>query len=116
MNPATINSSPAGTLLTFTLKETTGNNVPGTVAMNAANTMATFTPPAAFVVVRRVYASAKIVPIMYATVQTLLRWRVILGTVKFCAKAIVQNVSVRTDERSVDYINGFFDQIKRRSK
>jgi len=47
MNPATINSSPAGTLLTFTLKETTGNNVPGTVAMNAANTMATFTPTAA---------------------------------------------------------------------
>lgn len=46
MNPATINSSPAGTLLTFTLKETTGNNVPGTVAMNAANTIATFTPTA----------------------------------------------------------------------
>jgi len=44
MDPATINSSPAGTLLTFMLKETTGNNVPGTVAMNAANTVATFTP------------------------------------------------------------------------
>ena len=47
MDVATINSSPAGTLLTFTLKETTsGNNVPGTVAMNAANTVATFTPSA----------------------------------------------------------------------
>jgi hypothetical protein len=46
MNPATINSSPAGTLLTFTLKETTGINVPGSVAMNAANTVATFTPTA----------------------------------------------------------------------
>jgi hypothetical protein len=47
MDPATINSSPAGTLLTFTLKETaSGNNVAGTVAMNAANTMATFTPTA----------------------------------------------------------------------
>ena len=46
MDPATINSSPAGTLLTFTLKETTGSNVPGTVAMNAANTVATFTPTA----------------------------------------------------------------------
>lgn len=46
MNPATINSAPAGTLLTFTLKETSGNNVPGTVAMNAASTVATFTPTA----------------------------------------------------------------------
>lgn len=46
MDPATINSSPAGTLLTFTLKETSGNNVAGTVAMNAANTVATFTPTA----------------------------------------------------------------------
>jgi hypothetical protein len=47
MDPATINSSPAGTLPTFTLKETkSGNNVPGTVAMNSANTMATFTPTA----------------------------------------------------------------------
>lgn len=48
MNPATINSAPAGTLLTFTLRETVaGTNVPGTVAMNAANTIATFTPTAA---------------------------------------------------------------------
>lgn len=46
MDPATINSSPAGTLLTFTLKETSGNNVAGTVAMNTANTVATFTPTA----------------------------------------------------------------------
>lgn len=46
MDPATINSSPAGTLLTFTLKETTGYDVPGTVVMNAANTVATFTPTA----------------------------------------------------------------------
>lgn len=48
MDPATLNSSPAGTLLTFTLKETTsGTNVPGTVAMNTANKVATFTPTAA---------------------------------------------------------------------
>jgi hypothetical protein len=47
MDPTTINSSPAGTLLTFTLKETaSGTNVPGTIAMNAANTTATFTPSA----------------------------------------------------------------------
>ena len=46
MDPASINSFPAGTLLTFTLKETTGLNVPGTVALNAANTAATFTPTA----------------------------------------------------------------------
>lgn len=48
MNPATLNSAPAGTLPTFTLKENSGGaNVPGTVAMNAANTVATFTPTAA---------------------------------------------------------------------
>jgi hypothetical protein len=46
MDPSTINSSLAGSLLTFTLKEATGNNVPGTVAMNATNTVATFTPTA----------------------------------------------------------------------
>ena len=46
MDPTTINSSPAGTLLTFTLKESTGNDVPGTVAMNNDNTVATFTPTA----------------------------------------------------------------------
>ena len=44
MDPATINSSLPGKLLTFTLKETSGNQVAGTVAMNAANTVATFTP------------------------------------------------------------------------
>jgi len=44
LNPATIDSSPAGTLLTFTLQDAGGNNVQGTVAMNAADTVATFTP------------------------------------------------------------------------
>jgi hypothetical protein len=46
MDPSTINSSLAGQLLTFTLTETNGKNVPGTVAMNAGNTVATFTPTA----------------------------------------------------------------------
>ncbi len=46
MDPATIVSSPAGMLLTFTLKESTGNDIPGTVSMNAENTVATFTPSA----------------------------------------------------------------------
>jgi Ice-binding-like/Bacterial Ig-like domain len=46
MSPATIASSLPGTLTTFTLKESTGNNVPGTVAMNAENTVAAFTPSA----------------------------------------------------------------------
>ncbi len=52
MDPATINSAPAGTLLTFTLKDMTtgtGTNVLGTVAMNAANTIATFTTSAALI-------------------------------------------------------------------
>jgi hypothetical protein len=38
MDPATVN------VLTFTVKETTGNNVPGTVMMDETNTVATFTP------------------------------------------------------------------------
>jgi hypothetical protein len=32
------------------------------------------------------------------------------------AKAIVQNVSVRTGKGSVDWVNGFLDQMKRGSK
>src|ERR1017187_6097598 len=44
MDPATISSSKAGNSLTFTVKETTGNDVLGTVVMNEANTTATFTP------------------------------------------------------------------------
>jgi hypothetical protein len=44
MDPATVNSFSAGDSLTFTLRETTGNDLPGTVVMNAANTVATFTP------------------------------------------------------------------------
>ena len=44
MDPATINSAQAGTQLTFTLKDSSVNNVLGTVAMNAENTAATFTP------------------------------------------------------------------------
>ena len=47
---------------------------------------------------------------MYCTVQNLYRRGVIPNTVKFGAKAIVQNVSVRTDKGSVDYIDGFLDQ------
>ena len=47
MDPATINSATPGALSTFTLKQTiAGTNVSGTVAMNTANTMATFTPAA----------------------------------------------------------------------
>jgi len=44
MDPATLNSSSAGNLPTFTLRETTGGDVPGTVVMSEANTVATFTP------------------------------------------------------------------------
>ncbi|MES2048124.1 MAG: ice-binding family protein [Pseudomonadota bacterium] len=46
MDTASIISSPAGSLNTFTLKETIGGNVAGTVAMNAAHTVASFTPMA----------------------------------------------------------------------
>ena len=44
MDPATINSSSAAPQGTFTLKDATGNDVAGTVAMNAENTAASFTP------------------------------------------------------------------------
>jgi hypothetical protein len=44
MDPETVNSSSAGNLLTFMVRETNGNDVPGTVVMNDANTVATFTP------------------------------------------------------------------------
>jgi len=38
MNPASIDSLQAGKQLTFTLADASGNNVPGTVAMNVTNT------------------------------------------------------------------------------
>jgi len=46
MDPETVNSSSAGNSLTFTVTEANGNDVPGTVVMNDANTVATFTPTA----------------------------------------------------------------------
>ena len=46
MDPATINSSLFAPQLTFTLKDVTGINVPGSVIMNATNTVAIFTPSA----------------------------------------------------------------------
>jgi hypothetical protein len=46
MDPATINSSAAGTSSTFTVTDASGNLVPGTVTMNADNTEASFTPTA----------------------------------------------------------------------
>ena len=42
---------------------------------------------------------------MCATAQTLSRLKAILGTVKRYAKAMVLNVSVRTDKRSVDHVD-----------
>jgi hypothetical protein len=44
MDPETVSSSSAGILLAFTVTETNGNDIPGTVVMNDANTVATFTP------------------------------------------------------------------------
>lgn len=57
MNPATLDSSPAGTLLTFTLRQTAGNNVPGTVAMNASSFVATFTPTASALLANTSYTA-----------------------------------------------------------
>ncbi len=53
------------------------------------------------------YARAQhLAPRMYATAQKCLRWSYILATVKFRAKAILQNVSVRVDMQSVDSPGG----------
>jgi ice-binding like protein/Big-like domain-containing protein len=52
MDPATVN------VLTFTVKETTGNSVPGTVVMNEANTVATFTPTSSALNPNTSYAAA----------------------------------------------------------
>ncbi|MBN1474655.1 MAG: DUF3494 domain-containing protein [Syntrophaceae bacterium] len=47
MDPLTIESATPGALLTFTIKETvSGDDVPGTVLMNTAGTIATFTTSA----------------------------------------------------------------------
>ena len=55
MNPLTIASTPAGTLRTFTLKDQYNHDVPGTVAMNASNTVASFTPSAPALMVHTWY-------------------------------------------------------------
>jgi hypothetical protein len=47
MDPATLNSFAPGSLLTFTVRETTGNELSGTVVMNAEGTVASFTPTSA---------------------------------------------------------------------
>ncbi|HAT32520.1 MAG TPA: hypothetical protein DCW29_17220 [Janthinobacterium sp.] len=44
MDPTTLNSAVPGALPTYTVNDSLGLNVPGTVAMNAANTVASFTP------------------------------------------------------------------------
>lgn len=52
MDQATINSSPAGTLLTFTIKTTTGGiDVPGTVAYDVPTKVASFTAASDFAAV-----------------------------------------------------------------
>ena len=69
-----------------------------------------------FAAFRFMCAGAQIAPLMYATAQKPLRRRSILATVKLCTRAIVQNVSVRTDKWSVECVDGFLDQTKGASK
>jgi hypothetical protein len=47
MDPETIDSSSVGEMPTFTLRETTGSDVPGTVVMSEGDRLATFTPTSA---------------------------------------------------------------------
>jgi len=53
---------------------------------------------------------------MNAAASRLLQRKVMLETVNFHAKAIVQKASVCTDKGSVDNVDGFLDQTKRVSK
>ena len=57
MDPTTINSSPFAPQFAFTLKDVTGNNVPGTVTMNATNTVASFTPTASALSLNAAYTA-----------------------------------------------------------
>lgn len=51
------------------------------------------------------HARRQFIPHMCATAQTLSRLKATLGTVKRYAKAMVLNISVRTDKRSVDHVD-----------
>lgn len=57
MDPATIVSPSAGARRTFTLKIVNGNDIPGTVAMNAAHTVAIFTPSTSALATNTQYAA-----------------------------------------------------------
>lgn len=57
MDPTTINSSPFAPQSAFTLKDVAGNNVPGTVTMNATNTVASFTPSASALSLNTAYTA-----------------------------------------------------------
>lgn len=96
MNPTTIESSPAGTLLTFTLKETvSGTDVPGTVAMNIANTIATFTPTATALATNTQYT---------ATVTTAAKNAVGTAMPKTVAWSFTTNTTVLTGQAPVNLL------------
>lgn len=54
----------------------------------------------------------KIVGPMYANAQQPLLQKSILQTLKFRANANLQNISVRTETRLVDGVDGFLEQTK----
>jgi len=51
---------------------------------------------------------------MFGNAQTVTQRREILDPVMHCSEAIVQNNSMRTGERAVDWSNGFLHQSKRK--
>jgi len=58
MDPATIGSALPGSLLTFTLKDSNGNTIEGTVVMNATHTIATFKPTVSALKTNEKYVAA----------------------------------------------------------
>lgn len=57
MDASTISSIAAGAQTTFTVRDAAGNDVPGTVSMNADNTEASFTPSASALIANTTYTA-----------------------------------------------------------
>ena len=93
MDPTTISSFSYAPLLTFTLKDMNGNNVPGNVTMNAANTVASFTPIATALNLNTRYAATVTTAVRDAAGNAMVRpvaWTFVTKSVASTAQAPVK--------------------------